>query len=63
LLFIVIRTNDGTHFAARFVIVVAVAIGFDVFIVVTRRIIVKPHRTFAIQYHVSNDDVEIDYDA
>ena len=63
MLFIVIRTNDGTHFAARFVIVVAVAIGFDVFIVVTRRIIVKHHRTFAIQYHVSNDDVEIDYDA
>ena len=63
MLSIVIRTNDGTHFAARFVIVVAVAIGFDVFIVVTRRIIVKSHWTFAIQYHVSNDDVDFDYDA
>ena len=60
---IVIRANDGTHLTARFVIVVAVAIGFDVFIVVTRGIMVDPHRTFAIQYHVSNDDVEIDYDA
>ncbi len=63
MLFIVIRTNDETHFAARFVVVVAVAIGFDVFIVVTRRIVVDPRRTFAIQYHVSNDDVEIVYDA
>ncbi len=63
MLFIVIRTNNGTHLIARFVIVVAVAIGFDVFIVVTRGIMNGPHRTFAIQYHVSNDDVEIDYDA
>ena len=63
MLSIVIRTNDGTRFAARFVIVVAVAIGFDVFIVVTRRIMVDPHRTFAVRYHVSNDDVEFDYDA
>ncbi len=62
-MFIVIGTNDGTHFAARFVFVVAVAIGFDVFIVVTRRIIVDPRRTFAIQYHVSKDDVEFVYDA